>query len=189
MRPIDEHSTLAAPRQRGPAGVASRSAARGRASTHPRFGALVAAALVGAALLPDVAGAQLVPNLPQNDFIWNWGNPERSRGFGDFSINGGEDRFRCSLTGKLSAGSRLTTRQVREMEIDLGSSLYFIQTATNTMNTLERRRDLDWATLDCALPEESESSDAEREAREEEARQRAVERMLERREREQRRAN
>jgi hypothetical protein len=149
----------------------------------------IAAVLVVAPLFGAAAHAQFgIVTLPQNDFTWRWGDVEESvaRRFEDFSVNGGESFFRCELTGKLSPGSRMTVNEVRQMENDLQVSMFFIQSAANTMNALDFRRDLDWAELACVKPERNDDPEASAE-RVERAREKAVQEMLERRERRERR--
>lgn len=127
-------------------------------------------------------------NLPRDDFTWNWGDLERARDrkFTDFDVNGGEDGFRCTLEGKLSAGSHMTPAEIRDMENELGSSLYFIEASTNAMNNLDYQRQLDWATLDCDKPEPTEADAAKIEESLEKAKAKAVKKLIERREKRER---
>jgi hypothetical protein len=94
-------------------------------------------------------------NLPKDDFTWIWGDREDAAlsRFEDFSVQGGEAGFRCSLTGKLHPGARLSSMEVREFENDLRSSLSFIQASAETMYVLDQQRQIDWAKLDCSKPE------------------------------------
>ena len=105
-------------------------------------------------------------NLPQNDFTWTWGD-QRSvrRGINDFSIFGSEAGFRCDLKGKLRFGSRLSRMDIRGIESDLRSSMFFVRAAANAMNDLEARRELGWATLECERPQPAEKKRAERNER------------------------
>lgn len=141
-----------------------------------------------AALLASPAGAQIafpgLAQLPQGDFAWRWGREERIGRFGDFSVTGGEQEFRCQLKGKL-LGSTLSTVEIRQMENDLAGSLYFIQEATNTMNVLDQRGELDWATLDCTKPQPTPLDEQKRHEIEEKARQKAVKKLLKERAKEQ----
>lgn len=138
--------------------------------------------VLAAALTCGAAQAQFGAfNLPSGDFAWQWGNPERLGRFHDFSINGSEADFRCELTGKLSAGSRMSQVDVRQMESDLASSLYFIEQATNTMNVLDQQRELDWAALNCVKAKPREPDAEKRKEIEDKARAKAVEKMLKRR--------
>ena len=102
-------------------------------------------------------------NLPQNDFTWTWGNRNTTRtGIDDFSVFGTEQGFRCDLSGKFRAGSRLSRMDVREIERDIRASNYFVQAVTNAMNDLDARRELDWATLKCEKPKSAEEEPPER---------------------------
>lgn len=148
--------------------------------------AVLVVAFVG---LPAHAQIGVFPvNLPKDDFTWNWGDIERSRGrnFPDFSINGGEGGFRCSLEGKLRVSSNYSPQAIRQMENDLRSSLYFIQEAANTMNSLDFRRDLDWATLDCDKPEEGPADLEKQQASLDKAKEKALKKMIEAREKRER---
>lgn len=150
--------------------------------------ALAAALLISAAPI-DGADAQFGQfNYPQNDFKWIWGTQGevRRRGFADFSVNGNDAGFRCTLEGRLRAGSRMTDIEVRGLENDLSTSLFFIQTAASAMYALDQRRDIDWAELDCAKPVVDEDA-AELREREEKARAKAERDRERRRERRDRR--
>jgi hypothetical protein len=151
------------------------------------FGA-VAAALVVTGLHPGVASAQFGLNLPRDDFTWIWGNAEdaatgRSR---DISTSGNEAGFNCNLTGNLRVSSRMSSTDIRALESEIRTSLYFIQAASNAMNTLEFRRELDWAKLDCARPQASEEDAEAREERLDKAREKVMREQRARRERQQR---
>lgn len=98
-------------------------------------------------------------NLPRDDFTWTWGRkPSGETKFEDFSVFGSEGRFRCDLTGKLSIGTRMSRMDIRDLESELRGQLNFIQSATYMMNNLDAQRQLEWATLECKLPEETEES-------------------------------
>lgn len=110
------------------------------------LGALLWAVSYGTALAQfNVPGFS---NLPDDDFTWRWGEQRGSR-IEDFSIRATDTGFDCTLTGELRPGSRLSRIELRRIENELRSSLSFVAAATSTMNGLERRRDLDWAVLDC----------------------------------------
>lgn len=97
-------------------------------------------------------------NLPTSDFTWFWGN-QRDADLGrasDFSVSGSDTGFLCELTGRLGAGSRLSSMEVRSLENDLRTSSFFIQAVANTMYTLDQQRDIRWAKLVCAKPEAAE---------------------------------
>jgi len=150
----------------------------------------IATALLVTGLYPATSNAQFgfpgTVNLPQNDFRWVWGDAEASlAGRGqDFSLTGGENAFRCSLTGKLAPGSRLTQSDIRQLESQIQTSLYFIQSSANSMYVLDQQRDIDWAVLDCAKPGDQEVDAEERQAREDKARERAERKRDRRRARE-----
>lgn len=96
-------------------------------------------------------------NLPQGDFTWTWGQkPSGEVKFEDFSVFGNERTFRCDLTGKLRVGTRMSRMDIRNLESELRGQMSFIQSATYMMNNLEARRELEWATLECKIPEPSD---------------------------------
>ncbi len=98
-------------------------------------------------------------NLPQGDFTWTWGRKLSGEvKFEDFSVFGHELAFRCDLTGKLRIGTRMSRMDIRNLESELRDQISFIQSATYMMNNLDARRELEWATLECKLPEPSEES-------------------------------
>ena len=144
------------------------------------------------ALLATAATAQLtipqIVQLPTEDFAWNWGTRSGSFEGGqrrpDFSIKGVEQNFWCTLTGAFRPGSRMRDfENLRDFEQSLSSTLYFIQDVTYALNDLYRANQVDWATLDCAIPETQESDDKSQERLD-----RAVERALRDRERRRQRA-
>jgi hypothetical protein len=148
------------------------------------------ALFITAMLAPSLASAQFgILNYPNEDFIWRWANArdaEPRLGPEDFEARGQEATFDCVLTGALSPGSHVTDLELKEMEYQLQSSLFFIQASAELMNELELQREIAWATLDCKKPQPSEQDAAELEEEVERARQKAVEEMLRRRERSQR---
>lgn len=149
------------------------------------LGTLAAFAVVGVALLPGAALAQFGGSLPRNDFTWTWGDSgDAARRFApDFSLSGGEGGFRCDLSGRLRLGSQWSRMDIRQLENDLRVSTFFVRSAARTMNVLDQRRELDWATLDCRKPAESEpDAEAEQEQLDRE-RQKVIEEMRRRRER------
>ena len=126
---------------------------------------LLASLLVG--LTSTAAMAQL-PNpfyrvqLPDEDFVWPWGNPRRNddRQRPDFSVQGGEEGFFCTAEGAFRPASRMSDfENVRAFEEDLRSSLYFVQNVTNIFNFYYRERVLDWAVLDCTKRESEPSEE------------------------------
>jgi len=140
--------------------------------TSRRAFAPIAAAAI-AALGVNSAHAQFgYYQLPKNDFVWNWGNPEQfGVKFEDFSVNGGEGGFNCELKGKLSGASQMTSSQLHTLEDQLRARLDFIYASSNTMNQMETSHELMWARLSCAKPEakpltEQEKADKEAKARE-----------------------
>jgi hypothetical protein len=145
--------------------------------------ALVAFAAAAVAVLTATAAhAQFgYYQLPKSDFIWNWGNPERSgMKFEDFMVNGSEGGFNCELKGKLSVGSRMTSSDLHTLEDQLRARLDFIYASSNAMNQLEQSHDLDWARLQCAKPEAKPLSDQEKADKEAKAREK-MQREIDRR--------
>jgi hypothetical protein len=115
--------------------------------------------------------------LPNSDFTWNWGRPENRRGsFTDIDVNGHEAGFDCRLTAELRPGSQLSPTDIREIENELRTRLDFIRAASDMMNALESRLDLDWAQLVCTKRGDSTSSITEEEKLERE--NKARERMM-----------
>ncbi len=105
--------------------------------------------------------------LPQNDFVWNWGaNPDRQIGFEDFTVTGGEGGFHCELKGKINPGSEMTPTQLHQLEDALRSRIDFIYASSNYMNQLDQNRELDWAKLSCAKPEPTPATAQEKADRE-----------------------
>lgn len=153
------------------------------------------AALLLAAQAPTPAVAQfggVFPGqvqLPQDDFTWIWGSRREST-MGraeDFSIAGGEAGFRCTLKGRMSPASGWSMSQIRDLENELRTSLFFIQSSANAMYVLERQLDLDWAMLECAKLQAT--VDAERAQEQvDKAREKAERRREQRRARQQREA-
>ena len=131
---------------------------------------------------PSIPNAALY-RLPNEDFVYTWGNStpeERSRTH--FQIEGREAQFFCRLSGRFRPGSRMSDfYNLRAFEQELIGTLYFIRDATYRMNELDFANELDWALLECTIPDYT--------ADEEKAQER-VDRALERaqRERERRRA-
>jgi hypothetical protein len=134
--------------------------------------ALVAAAAV-AALGASSAHAQFGNyQLPQNDFVWNWGaNPDRQAGFEDFTVTGGEGGFHCELKGKINPGGTLTPTQLHQLEDQLRARIDFIYASSTYMNQLDQQRELDWAKLSCAKPEQTPATAQEKADREAKARE------------------
>jgi hypothetical protein len=147
--------------------------------------ALAAALLISSFYARDATAQFGHLNYPQSDFKWVWGrqNELRRNGFADFDVSGRDAGFDCTLQGRLHPGSRLTQTDIRGLENDLSQSLYFIETAANTMYVLDQQRDIDWAELDCVKPviDESAAELAEREAKARAKAERDRERRRERR--------
>jgi hypothetical protein len=144
-----------------------------------RFALLAAAAVAGFAARS--AHAQFgYYQLPQNDFVWNWGiNPDKQIGFEDFDVTGGEGGFHCELKGKMSAGTTMTPTQVHQLQDTLRARLDFIYATSTYMNQLDQQRELDWAKLSCAKPEptpQTAQEKADKEAKAREKMQKEVER-------------
>jgi len=143
---------------------------------------LLLVAVAAATVLPTTGAlAQLniptIIQLPTDPFVWNWGRSTRGdqRDWPEFSIEGTERQFFCTMTGSFRLGSRMRDfYETREFEQSLNSTLYFIQDATAALNYYYSTNDLQWATLDCQIPEGEENADKEQER---------VDRALERAER------
>jgi hypothetical protein len=143
---------------------------------------LLLGAIVSGTALAQLTVPRIV-QLPRGDFVWNWG---RSPGMDarirpEFNVEGTEQQFYCTVTGAFRPGSRMREfTNLREFETSLRSSLYFIQDTTDVLNGYYRANELQWATLDCKVPERNED---------EEKAQERVDRALERaqRQRERRR--
>lgn len=131
------------------------------------------------------AQAQFGATLPRNDFTWMWGdtNEAARRRLSDFSVTGGEGGFSCDLQGKLRINSRWTRSDIRQLENDLRVSAFFIQSAASAMNTLDLRRELDWATLDCRKRGATETDPETEQENLDRAREKMIEQMRRRRER------
>jgi hypothetical protein len=141
--------------------------------------------LGGCSILAGAVCGQLsvpvIVQLPTEDFVWSWGDtrPIDDRERPEFTTTGGEAAFRCTATGTFKPGSRMRDfYNMREFEQSLNGTLYFIQVATATLNDLYLSNDLQWATLDCAIPETIEPEEAVQEQLD-----RAVERAERERER------
>lgn len=139
------------------------------------------------ALVATAATAQL-PNpfyrvqLPEENFVWNWGTPVRNddRQRPDFSVQGGEQGFYCTAEGAFRPASRMSEfENLRAFEMELNGSLYFVQNVTSVFNFYYQEREIDWAVLDCVKPE-NETSEEEVQERLDRALERA-ERARERR--------
>ncbi|HMB72655.1 MAG TPA: hypothetical protein VKQ06_03720 [Gammaproteobacteria bacterium] len=120
--------------------------------------------------------------MPENDFVWTWGRStglESRRSREDFSVIGNEAGFRCELTGRMSLARGSDPTQMRELENQLQTSLFFIQESARLMYQFDVHREIDWAMLDCKKPE-SDETEADLRDREDRARERA-ERARERR--------
>jgi hypothetical protein len=145
---------------------------------------MVAGAMLAAAVLwANSAQAQFGMNLPRNDFRWQWSNALENRTLSrDFNARGSEAGFNCDLSGALRPSSRLDRTDIRRLESELGISLFFIQAATRTMNDLDLQRQLDWAVLDCKLPEAREPDAEAQQERLDRLRDRALRRQSQRRE-------
>lgn len=131
-----------------------------------RVTVLVACALVSCGALAQLQLPNIV-QLPTEDFVWVWGEnvPVDKRSRPEFTIQGGEQGFLCMLTGSFRPNSRMRDfYNKRDFEQTLGTTLYFIQDATAALNQLYLSRDLDWAIMDCAVPqgEQSEEKSQER---------------------------
>lgn len=144
--------------------------------------------LVAGALASTGALAQLnlprISQLPTEDFIYTWGDnisiDQRTRP--DFNLHGVEASFRCTLNGAFRPGSHMSDYyNQRDFEMLLMQTIEFIHLGVATLNDLYLSRDLDWAIMECIIPQ-AEASEEETQERLD----RAVERAE--RERERRRA-
>jgi hypothetical protein len=151
----------------------------------PLIAALVAQGMPGGEAAAQIPGLY---TLPTSDFVWRWGKVdlERLNGRADVEMNGGEAQFRCELKAQMRASSTMTPADYRELEQSLSTRLDFIYAVSETMNTLEYQRVLDWAVLDCKEYEAPEKSPEERATREQEAREKMLKELERRRERAQR---
>jgi hypothetical protein len=142
------------------------------AARPPKSIGIIAVVLLSVPLLLATASAQFNSGfggqmqLPQDDFTWTWGNRNSAgRGFEDFSMLGGEQGFRCDLSGKLRSGTRISRMDVRAIESEIRANTYFVQAAANAMNNLDAQRELDWAALKCEKPKSDEEDQTERDER------------------------
>jgi hypothetical protein len=127
--------------------------------------------------------------LPQNNFIWNWGDTAESgkrRGISDLDLDGGEAGFQCHLSARLRASASMTSADTRQLENDLRTRLDFIYASSQEMNYLDQMRQLDWATLDCRKPEPGPVDEEKRTERESAAREKMLRELERRRARQQR---
>lgn len=124
--------------------------------------------------------------LPADDFVWTWGRPTRNdeRVRPGFEASGNERNFYCTLTGSFRLGSRMRDfYETRDFEHELNTTLDFIQVATYRLNDLDRANHLQWATLNCVIPD-SETSEEKTDERLQRALERAERARERRRERE-----
>jgi hypothetical protein len=149
-----------------------------------------ALALVLGLLSPGPTHAQFSPfvTLPTNDFTWRWGRDREvpTRRYPDFSVSGNDGSFQCELTGKFSPFSNMTMADARELETEIRANLMFIQSAAYAMSVLDQNREIDWAELACVKYVPPERSAEESQEKVDKAREKAVQEMLERRERQRR---
>lgn len=143
-----------------------------------RFGLV---AIAGVAFAAAAFGQLNIPPivvLPTEDFVWTWGDlrPIDDLEEPEFEITGIERSFRCTAKGNFKPGSHLRdVYEARQFEQTLMGSITFIQTTTATLNSLYLSNDLQWAVLECIIPESVET---------EEDVQERVDRAVERAERE-----
>ncbi len=120
----------------------------------------VCSAIAGAA-----SGQPNLPNivvLPTDDFVWPWGNirPVDDAEDPEFTLSGVERSFRCTAKGSFKPGSHMSdTYAKREFEQSLNGSIYFIQEATARLNALDQSNDLQWAVMECIIPDASDSAE------------------------------
>jgi len=125
-----------------------------------RFG-IVAGACVA---IVGTAWAQLqlptIVNLPTDDFVWNWGStrPIDDLEMPEFTVSGVERAFRCTAKGSFKPGSHMRdVYAARQWEQSLNGSIYFIQVATESLNNLYLNNDLQWAVMECIIPDATDS--------------------------------
>ena len=144
-----------------------------------------AAALIAVAAFAGLAATAAVAQfgtytLPKSDFVWNWGDPERTGArFEDFSVSGGEGGFLCELKGKMTAFANTSPSDARALEDTLRARLDFIYASSTYMNQLQEQRQLEWARLACSKQQSApltEQEKADREAKAREKMQREVDR-------------
>ena len=131
----------------------------------------------------SAASAQLgTYQLPSSNFIWRWGD-ENGRAIHraeDLEVSGGEAGFRCDLTAAISPASHLSPSEVRQIATQLSTAIDFIYKSSMLMNDMQSQRQIDWATLSCARPEATPSSEAEKAEHEQKAREK-MQKEIERR--------
>jgi hypothetical protein len=138
--------------------------------------------LAACGMTAAVAWGQLniptIVQLPTDDFIWPWGDlrPIDDAQKPEFTMTGVELSFQCQAKGTFKPGSHMRDfYALRDFEQSLSGSIHFIQDVTARFNALYQSNDLQWALLECVIPETVEP--------EEEVQER-VDRAVERAERE-----
>jgi hypothetical protein len=104
-----------------------------------------------------------IVQLPADDFVWPWGQmrPIDDLEQPEFSFSGVELSFRCTAKGSFKPGSHMRDEyNAREFEQALTGSIHFIQDTTAALNELYLSNDLQWALLECVIPETIEPEDA-----------------------------
>ena len=151
-----------------------------------------AAAALGAAGFAGAASAQLgTYQLPNSNFVWRWGD-ENGRAVSraeDLQVSGGEAGFRCDLTAAISPASHLTPTEVRQIQQQLATAIDFIYKSTMMMNDMKAQHEIDWATLSCARPEATPSSEEAKAEHEQKAREKMQKEVERRRAKQQSSAN
>ena len=147
-------------------------------------------AVVAGAAIAGPAWAQLsipqVVTLPTEDFVWPWGQlrPIDSIEEPEFKVTGVERSFRCTATGTFKPGSHMRdVYEARQFQQTLSGSIQFIQDTTAALNSLYASNDLQWALLECIIPQATEE-EAETQERLDRALERAQREQERRRERE-----
>jgi hypothetical protein len=126
---------------------------------------LVVLSLSAFALNAQVQLPQII-QLPDQDFVYAWGDNASvdKRNRPDFTVHGVERSFRCTLTGAFKPGSHMRDYySLREFEQSLSTTIYFIQEATARLNDLYLQNELDWAIMDCIIPQSVEDEDKRQE--------------------------
>ena len=126
----------------------------------------LAGLLAGGLVLSQAAPAQLnlpqIVNLPTDDFVYTWGQTRSidDSNRPDFNLRGVEASFHCTATGRFRPGSHMRDYyETREFEQALSGSIRFIQDVTSALNQLAVANELDWAVMNCVIPDVIESED------------------------------
>jgi hypothetical protein len=153
-----------------------------------RYGSAFGACIVVAGMASGQPNIPTMVQLPASDFIWPWGDmrPIDDVEQPEFSLSGVERSFRCTARGNFKPGSHMRdVYTARAFEQSLNGSINFIQEVTAALNELDLNNELQWALLECVIPDTTEPED-ETEERLDRAVERAERERERRREREER---